>query len=209
LDPENFLIPHEDGRARIIELIPGQILTALSYGETKKSREGKLAADLEADILFLAVVERHQATGNIGMGLVKGFGLKAGALATSVAHDSHNIIAVGTGHLNLYRAVNEVKEMGGGMVVVDNESVVARLPLQLGGLMSDQPLELLGEGLEELNRAAQGLNCAIREPFMTLSFLALPVIPELKLTDKGLVDVGAFEHVPLFVRENKVSEDYS
>jgi adenine deaminase len=149
----------------------------------------------------LAVVERHKTTGNIGLGLVRGFGLRRGALASSVAHDSHNLIAVGVSDPEIWRSIEEVKEMGGGIAVIDGEKVLARVPLEVAGLMSSESLEGLVEQLDEVNRAALSLGCTVPEPFMSLSFLALPVIPELKLTDLGLVDVKEFSLVPLFVHE--------
>jgi adenine deaminase len=198
---EHFRIAHEDKRARIIELIPGQILTGVRY-EHIKSDNGWVQSDVERDILKLAVVERHKATGNIGLGLVTGFGLDAGALASSVAHDSHNLIAIGVSDQEIWRSIEEVKEMGGGMAVIRDEKVLARVPLDIAGLMSRESLEGLTEKLDELSRATFSLGCTVPEPFMSLSFLALPVIPKLKLTDLGLVDVEKFSLVPLFVNEN-------
>ena len=199
---EGFRIPHVDRRARIIELIPGQILTRLRF-ETLKSEDGWVESDIERDILKLAVVERHKATGNIGLGLVKGFGLHAGALASSVAHDSHNLIAVGVSDQEIQRSLEEVKDMGGGMAVISDDKVLARVPLEVAGLMSRRPLKELTKQWDEANKAAFSLGCTIPEPFMSLSFLALPVIPELKLTDLGLVDVEKFSLVPLFVDEDE------
>jgi adenine deaminase len=201
LTVENFRIAHENRRARVIELIPGQILTRLRY-ETLKSENGWVRSDIETDILKLAVVERHRATGNMGLGLVKGFGLHAGALASSVAHDSHNLIAVGVSDHEIWRSLEEVKNMGGGMAVIRDAKVLARVPLEVAGLMSRKPLKELTKQLDEANRAAFSLGCTMPEPFMPLSFLALPVIPELKLTDLGLVDVEKFSLVPLFVDED-------
>ncbi|NIR13341.1 MAG: adenine deaminase, partial [Desulfobacterales bacterium] len=186
----------EDRRARVIELIPGQILTRLRY-ETLKSKNGWVKSDIERDILKLAVVERHKATGNIGLGLVMGFGLHAGALASSVAHDSHNLIAVGVSDQEIWRSLEEVKNMGGGMAVISKGKVLSRVPLEVAGLMSRKPLKELAKQWEGANRAAFSLGCTVPEPFMSLSFLALPVIPELKLTDLGLVDVEKFSLVSL------------
>jgi adenine deaminase len=202
LTSESFRIAHEDRRARVIELIPEQILTRVRY-ETMKSENGWVQSDIERDILKLAVVERHKATGNIGLGLVMGFGLHAGALASSVAHDSHNLIAVGVSDQDIWRSLEEVKHMGGGMAVIRDGKVLARVPLEVAGLMSREPLKELTKQWDEANRAAFSLGCTIPEPFMSLSFLTLPVIPELKLTDLGLVDVVKFSLVPLFVDENQ------
>jgi adenine deaminase len=146
----------------------------------------------------MAVVERHHGTGNIGLGLVQGFGLRCGALATSVAHDSHNIAVVGVSDGDMLAAVRAVAEMGGGLVALADGRVQARLPLPVAGLLSEARLEEVQEGLESCIAAARGLGCRLTDPFMTLSFLCLPVIPELKLTDRGLVDVGEFRLVEMF-----------
>ena len=124
---------------------------------------------------------------------------KRGALASSVAHDSHNIIAVGVEDLDLFTAVEEMPRMGGGLVVAAEGRILAKVALEIGGLMSKEPLESLSTQIEALSRAAKSLGCILPEPFMALSFLSLPVIPELKLTDRGLVDVRIFANVPLFV----------
>ena len=134
----------------------------------------------------------------MGLGLVKGFGLKRGALASTVAHDSHNIVVVGTRDEDMHAAVEALVRLGGGQVVVAGGEVLAELPLPIAGLMSDRPLEEVAQAARELSRAARELGCGLPDPFMTLSFLALPVIPKLKLTDQGLVDVDQFRHVPLF-----------
>ncbi|MFC1821923.1 adenine deaminase [Thermodesulfobacteriota bacterium] len=198
---ESFHIHAEGKKARIIELIPGQILTR-SLHETVKIEDDRVVTDVEKDILRLAVVERHKSTGRIGLGLVRGFGLKAGALASSVAHDSHNIIAVGVRASDLYEAVRALMAMGGGMVAAREGVVLAEVPLEVAGIMSNSPLDDLTHQLEAVNRAAESLGCRIPEPFMSLSFLALPVIPDLKLTDRGLVDVKNFQKVPLFLDES-------
>ena len=198
--PEAFRAPCGEGRIRVIGLVPDQILTRLLVLEATH-RDGMVVADPSRDILKLVVVERHRATGRIGIGFVQGFGLREGALASSVAHDSHNIIAVGCGDGDLFRAVKAVEEMSGGLAAVLNGEVLARLPLPIAGLMSDRPLGEVARGWEELRRVAREFGSIPEEPFMVLSFLALPVIPELKLTDRGLVDVNRFEHVPLFAGE--------
>jgi len=169
-----------------------QIITR-RLDERAKVDGGFVVADVERDILKLAVVERHRATGNIGLGLVKGIGLRKGALASSIAHDSHNIVAVGTNDNDLYAAIKEVENMGGGLAVAAGGGVVDALPLPIAGLLSDKPLEDVVGRFEGLKKAAAGLGAALDDPFATLSFLALPVIPELRLTDKGLVDVAQFK----------------
>jgi adenine deaminase len=196
--PESFRIPGSRSKARIIQVTPGKIVTGACF-EQIHLENGLVVSDVEKDVLKLAVVERHRATGRIGLGLVRGFALKKGAMASSVAHDSHNVIAVGVGDSDLCLAVQEVQRMGGGMAVVENNAVCASVPLELAGLMSLEPLAQLTGQLDGLDRAASSLGCLMPEPFMQLSFLALPVIPELKLTDHGLVDVNKFSLVPLFV----------
>jgi adenine deaminase len=145
------------------------------------------------------VVERHKASGNVGLGLVSGFGLQEGAIATSVAHDSHNLVVVGTDSKEMLAAVTAVKEMGGGLAVVKEGMVMASLALPLAGLLSQMYMRDVAAKIEEVIDAARELGCRLNDPFMTLSFLSLSVIPELKLTDRGLVDVREFAHVPLFL----------
>jgi adenine deaminase len=175
----------------VIEIVPGQIITRKRM-ERVKVLHGAIVPDTSRDILKLVVVERHRATGNIGVGLVKGFGLKKGALASSVAHDCHNIIAVGTDDKDIFAAVKAVKRLHGGLVVTAGGKVLASLALPIAGLLSDEPLEVVVDKLEKLEQIARDLGTTLKSPFSTLSFLALPVIPELRLTDLGLVDVNAF-----------------
>jgi len=172
----------------VIEIVPGQIVTRW-LTEPVHRANGAVVSDTERDLLKLVVVERHRATGNIGKGLVRGFGLKKGAMATSVAHDSHNIVAVGVTDQDIYAAVKEVEAHQGGLVVVAGGEVLASLPLPVAGLLSRKPLEEVVTKLEELDHAVRQLGCVVPSPFSTLSFLALPVIPDLRLTDMGLVDV--------------------
>ncbi len=175
----------------VIELVPGQIITRKRVEKVKVSG-GVIVSDVDRDILKLVVVERHKATGNIGLGLVKGFGLKKGALASSIAHDSHNIVAVGTNDEDIFTAVKEVERLDGGLVVVADNKILASLALPIAGLLSDEPLEVVVSKLEKLEQLARDLGTTLASPFSTLSFLALPVIPELRLTDLGLVDVNEF-----------------
>ena len=198
LNAETFGIRKEGARVRIIELIPGQILTRERIEEVL-SINGWVISDIRKDVLKLVVLERHKGSGRIGRGLVHGFGLQGGALASSVAHDSHNVIAVGAEDIDLFTAVDEVQRMGGGLVVAEGGKILAKVALEIGGLMSKEPLEFLSTQIETLSHAAKSLGCILPEPFMALSFLSLPVIPELKLTDRGLVDVRIFAEVPLFV----------
>lgn len=181
---------------KVIGLIPGQLLTAKRVFPAPV-REGRLVADPSRDLLKLAVVERHHGTGNLGLGLVQGFGLQRGACASSVAHDSHNIVVVGANEADMLTAVRHLTALGGGLTVVAG-GVLADLPLPIAGLMSPQPLNEVAAAYGRLQAAYRELGGTLPDPFMALSFLALPVIPELKLTDLGLVDVGRFQVVPLW-----------
>ena len=194
---EDFQIKAEGKRAKVIGLTPQQVVTQRLVEEVK-IEDGLAVADVGRDILKLAVIERHQASGNIGLGFVKGFGLKRGALASSVAHDSHNIIVIGTNDGDMLKAAVEIVKMRGGLVVAADGEVIAALSLPIAGLMSDKSIEETRAELDELEAVARGLGCQVDNPFMAMSFLSLPVIPELKLTDKGLVDVTQFKIVPLF-----------
>ncbi len=195
---DSFMIRAAGGNIRVIGLVPDQLLTR-HLVLAAPIREGVVVADRQRDIIKIAVVERHRATGNIGLGLVQGFGLQQGALASSVAHDSHNIICLGCDDEDMFAAVKAVEAMKGGLACVRDGKVVAALPLPIGGLMSERPLAEVAAGWEEMRQASKKLGLRIDEPFMALSFLALPVIPDLKITDRGLVDVGRFELVSLFV----------
>ncbi len=184
----DLALKHQGDIFPVIEIIPGQIVTRW-LDQRVARRNGTVVPDVERDLLKLVVVERHKATGNIGVGLVKGFGLKKGALATSVAHDSHNIVVVGVEDQDIYAAVKEVEANQGGLAVAAQGRALDSLPLPVAGLLSTWPLEEVAAKIEELERLAQELGCVAPSPFSILSFLALPVIPELKLTDMGLVDV--------------------
>jgi len=176
----------------VIEIMPGQIVTRKLI-ENVRVVEGAVMPDVERDILKLVVVERHKASGNVGVGLVKGFGLKRGALASSVAHDSHNIIAVGANDLDILKAIEEINRMQGGLVVCANLEILASLPLPIAGLLSPEPLDVVVSQHEVVEKTASSLGNLPPAPFSILSFLALPVIPELMLTDLGLVDVKNFK----------------
>ena len=191
--PEAFALRTTDRRLPVIEIVPGQIITR-KVTEDVRLEDGQVLADTTRDILKLAVVERHHASGNIGLGLVKGFGLRRGALASSFAHDSHNVVVVGASDADMHAAVREIERTQGGLTAVENGRPLASLPLPVAGLMSPEPLEMVAAQLQAVDEAAASLGATVPAPFAVLSFLALPVIPELKLTDKGLVDVerGAF-----------------
>ena len=192
-----FLIRSDQPLAKVIQLIPDQIVTKKGIKKILL-KDGVAHPNIKEDILKIAVVERHKATGNIGMGFVQGFGLKKGAIGSSVAHDSHNLVVVGTHDQDILKAVMAIKEMGGGLVVISDGKVLASLPLPIAGLMSEASVSQVNFQLEALHHAAKALGCKLPNPYMTLSFMSLPVIPELKITDKGLVDVNQFKFVPLF-----------
>jgi adenine deaminase len=177
----------------VIEVVPGQIITRRLDMKALTDKNGFIVSDVERDMLKAVVVERHGASGNTGRGLVKGFGLKSGAIASSVAHDSHNIVAVGTSDEDILTAIKEIVSMQGGLAVVEGGRVLAGLPLPVAGLMSDRPLGEVVDSFARVEETAKKLGCTLAAPFATLSFIALPVIPELRLTDLGLVDVNAFK----------------
>jgi len=186
---ERLRLPDRSGTVPVIGVVPGQIVTAWLTAEPTR-RHGVIVPDVQRDVLKVVVVERHKATGNIGVALVRGFGLQKGALASSVAHDAHNIVAVGASDADIYVAVQEVARLGGGLVVVADGAVIGALALPIAGLLSPEPLETVAAQLESLERVATALGVKVPAPFALLSFLALPVIPALRLTDRGLVDVG-------------------
>jgi len=194
----DFAIPAKGSSVRVIGVIEGQIVTEMLELPVKL-QDNMAVADVERDILKLAVIERHKGTGNVGLGFVRGIGLRSGAIASTVAHDSHNLIIVGTNDADMKLAAISVAEMGGGLVAVDNGQVKARLPLPVAGLMSEEPLESVRKEMDRLLSVAREMGSPLDNPFMTLSFLALPVIPALKLTDRGLVDVNKFDFAELFV----------
>jgi adenine deaminase len=192
----DFRIPWEGGRARVIGIVPDQVVTEALVDEPTVV-DGEAVADPERDIAKIAVIERHLGTGRVGLGLVRGFGLRSGALGSTVAHDAHNIVVVGVDDHDMARAVQRLAELGGGIVAVESSGIRAELPLPVAGLLSDAPLAEVVERSRACNAAAGRLGCSLATPFLTLSFLALSVIPSLKLTDHGLVDVDDFRLVPL------------
>ncbi len=196
-DRMSFRISALGRMGRIIGIVPNQLITEHLLEELPV-RDGEIVSDAARDIAKIAVNERHLATGNTGLGLVKGLGLQRGAMASTVAHDSHNLLVVGMDDASMMTALRAVVEMRGGMAAAENDRILARLPLPIAGLMSDQPIETVRDQMEELIRAARALGSRLHDPFMAMSFLALPVIPALKITDKGLVDVNKFEIVSLF-----------
>jgi adenine deaminase len=192
----DFSIPWAGGQARVIGVIPDQIVTE-SLVEAPRVEDGHAVADPERDLAKIAVIERHLGTGRMGLGLVRGFGLRSGALASTFSHDAHNIVVVGVDDQDMARAIARLSEIGGGVVVVEDRGVRAELPLPIAGIISDAPLAEVVEASRGCIDAAAKLGCTLASPFQTMAFLALSVIPSLKITDQGLVDVDRFELVPL------------
>ena len=196
-DGVSFEILPGEGKARVIQAIPNQIVTGKLEVEPS-FRDGGVVADPDRDLLKIAVVERHTGSGRVGLGLVAGVGLKEGAIASTVAHDHHNIVAIGVDDESILAAVHRVAELGGGLAVARGGEAVADLPLPVAGLMSPEPIDTIRKGLEEVVAAARTLGSPLHDPFMAMSFLALEVIPSLKITDQGLVDVDQFQPVGLW-----------
>ena len=192
----DLAIPATGAPVRVIELVPDQILTG-SATEPPTVVDGEAVADPARDLAKIAVVERHHASGRIGRGFVRGFGLREGAFASTVSHDAHNLIVAGVSDDDMVACARRLAELGGGIVVVRDGTVLAELPLPAAGLMSDRPCAEVAATIADLRRAARSLGVEVRAPFMALSFLGLSVIPSLKITDRGLVDVDRFELVPL------------
>jgi adenine deaminase len=197
-DRIDFDIPADGPEARVIGSIPDQLVTESRVADVSQV-DGYAVADPSRDILKMAVIERHRSTGNVGKGFIQGIGLKRGAIAGTVAHDHHNLVVIGADDASMLTAVRAVARMGGGLVAADGEDVLAQLPLPVAGLMSDRPIEEVRAGIDELLEAARELGSPLHDPFMAMSFMALEVIPHLKLTDIGMVDVDAFEVVDLFL----------
>ena len=197
LEEKDFRIPDEGGEVNIIEARPGSIITS-STSARPKTVNGECVSDADRDILKIFVIERHSGSGNIGKGFIRGLKLKRGAIGSTVSHDSHNMIVAGMDDVSIFKAVRRLNAMKGGFVITDGEVVVAELALPIAGLMSDCPAGSVLEDLARFEEYFAAEDVPGDSPLMTLSFMALPVIPELKITDKGLVDVAKFEMVPLF-----------
>ncbi len=193
---ESLRLPGHTGPALVVGVEVGQVTTRRLVEEVT-ARDGYIVAEPARDLLKLAVVERHNHTGRVGLGLVKGFGLRRGAIASSVAHDAHNLVAAGASDEDILAAIAALRELGGGFAVVASGAVLATVALPIAGLVSPLPVEELAARLQALDEATAALGCTLEHPFMTLSFLSLSVIPALKLTDRGLVDVAAARLVPL------------
>ena len=199
LEEDSFQIKNDHGQLRIIGLVPNSLVTKTLISKVVKT-DGKYYSKDGEELLKIAVIERHNATGNIGLGLVSGLGLKDGSIASSVAHDSHNIVVIGDNDRDMKRAVEKLEEIGGGVAIASGGEIIKYLSLPIAGLMSDSPIEKVQSILADLIETAykMGVNKDY-DPSMTLSFLALPVIPEIKLTDLGLFDVNNFKFVSINV----------
>ena len=204
---DDFKIQTEgDGvkKVRALEVIPHQLITKSVMSDVKVV-DGNAVSNVETDTLKICVIERHRATGNIGKGFVKGFNLKCGAIASTVAHDSHNMIVIGTNDFDMYTAAVALIKCQGGKVVVKDGEIISQWPLPIAGLMSDKEFDFVVEKCDELNKAAHSIGCKLEDPFMTMGFLSLPVIPELKITDKGVFDTNKFDFVDIF-EDQKVKQ---
>lgn len=198
ITPEDFKISvnEPDGKigVKALEVIPHQLITK-SVETEALVEDGNAISNIENDTLKICVIERHRATGNIGKGFVKGFNLKCGAIASTVAHDSHNMIVIGTNDADMYTAAVALIKCKGGKVVVKDGEIISELALPIAGLMSDREFDYVVDKCEELNQAAHSIGCELNDPFMTMGFLSLPVIPELKITDKGVFDTNKFDFI--------------
>ncbi|WP_066251004.1 adenine deaminase [Neobacillus drentensis] len=198
LTENDFHIPLRTNNANIIEIIPNSLVTRHLIEKVDRSDLGLFQPSINNDQLKLAVIERHHLKNQKGLGIVKGLGLKSGAIATTIAHDSHNLIMAGTTDFDMVVAAKAIKNIQGGLVVVNHGQVIASLELSIAGLMSDRPYQEVYASLNEINLALKEIGANDHfNPFLTISFLALPVIPELKLTDKGLFQVSKFQHIDL------------
>ena len=201
ITPYDFMIPTnvdlESAKVNAIEVVPHQLITKSVISEVNVI-DGNAVSNVENDTLKICVIERHRATGNIGKGFVKGFNLKCGAIASTVAHDSHNMIVVGTNDEDMYKAAVALIKCQGGKVVVKDGEIISELSLSIAGLISDKDFDYVVGKCEELNKAAHSIGCKLEDPFMTMGFLSLPVIPELKITDKGVFDTSKFDFVDIF-----------
>jgi adenine deaminase len=195
VDKESLQIPLQDGqKAIVIEVLPGKLITNKLI-EKVNIINGFFEAEVKLDQLKIAVCERHHATGSVGVGIVKGLNLKSGAIASTVAHDSHNLVVAGTNDEDMLTAIEAIEQMQGGLVIVDQGKILASVPLRVGGIMSEKPYEDVVEELHHLHEQLSVLANGTQNTFMILSFLCLPVIPHIKLTDKGLFDVDSFHHI--------------
>ena len=196
---EKFKMNLKSNKVNVIKILPGGVVTAKDTAEIELDANGEFVRNPEVDLVKVAVVERHQGTGNVACGFLKGYGIKEGAVALSIAHDSHNIIVVGVSDEEMEFAVNSLIEQEGGMVLVKEGKVIESMPMPIAGLMSDQSGEWVDQKLTDIHEKAYeelGI-CGDVEPVMTLCFMSLAVIPEIKLTDMGLFDVTTFSFIPV------------
>ncbi len=198
LEADDLKIKAKSPFVKAIEVTPGQLVTKCTKAKINII-DGYANSNVEDDILKILVIERHKASGNIGRGFVKGFGIKSGAIASTVAHDSHNMIVIGTNDDDMLKAIKELVKSQGGKVIIKNGEVIAKLELPIAGLMSEDNAETVINKVNQLKAGEKIIGCTLAEPFMTMSFLSLSVIPELKLTDKGLMDVVNNQFTNLFV----------
>ena len=198
LYPEDFKIPVKGDKCRVIKITPGQIITE-EIIVVPKTEDGFVVADTKRDILKIAVIERHHASKKVSIGLVKGIGLNKGAIGSSVAHDSHNIIIVGTNDKDMLNVGAAISKMGGGLAISVDEKIIDFLPLPIAGLMSDRPLLDVKKNLDSIYKTAKDLGVTVDNPFMSIAFLSLEVAPNIKITNKGLIDVNNSKIVDLFV----------
>ncbi|MEM1097672.1 MAG: adenine deaminase [Planctomycetota bacterium] len=197
-DALDFTIEAESDSIRVIGSVRDQLVTEhLQLSPTVE--EGQAVADPSRDLLKIAVIERHRNTGNVGLGFIRGFGLSRGAIAGTVAHDHHNLVVIGADDESMLRAVRTVADMGGGLCCCDGTQLLAQLPMPIGGLMSDLPVAAVSSAYASLVAASRRLGATLEDPYMAMGFMGLEVIPSLKLTDQGLIDVDRFQRVPLFV----------
>ena len=197
IEHEDFKIEAKKDKAKVIEITPSSLLTN-SVVEKIKVVDGYAESNIDNDVLKIVVIERHKASGNIGKGFVKGFGFKTGAIASTVAHDSHNMVVIGTNDDDMYLAAIELVKSQGGKVVVNNGEVLAKLSLPVAGLMSEQDFEEVLRECQKLKDAVKQIGCPLEDPFMTAAFMSLSVIPSLKITDKGVYDVCKSEFTDIF-----------
>lgn len=202
---EDFKIKSESNKIKVIEILPDQIVTDMLITDAK-IENGYVESDIDKDILKIVVIERHMATGRVGKAFVHGFGLKSGAIGSTVAHDAHNIVIVGTNDRDMYEVFKRIKKIQGGMVVFDKQKLVAELPLPIAGLLSNKSFEETAMDLKEIKKKVKILGGTHKSPFMILSFLCLSPIPKLKVTDLGLIDVDTFKVTSLFVSDEEYGD---
>jgi len=197
IEHDNFVLKTDKKYARIINITPGQLATRMTVEEVKKDGDFVIC-DIEKDVLKIAVIERHTASGRVAVGLIRGFGLKKGAIASSISHDSHDIVVIGTNDGDMYTAAVQIVKMQGGMTVTADNQVLEALPLPIGGLMADRSADYVREKLSRLKVSAKLIGSKLENPFMTMGFMSLPPIPEIRITDLGIIDAVKFKVTDLF-----------